>query len=201
MSSTVETATEVRPFHVDVPEEVLDDLRRRIQATRLPSKELVDDRSQGVQLVTIRELARYWTKDYDFGRIEARLNALPQFVTEIDGVDVHFSDARQAVRRGGTAVLAELAFEKLVDDAGREVPVFVSDDSISLQAGVSASSGKLSFAATAGPGSSTSSVGRSTRPGRMKVGGETRLTLSVGWAVPGGLLEVFVRATLMCGLH
>jgi Epoxide hydrolase N terminus len=62
----------------------------RIAATRWPSKELVDDRSQGVQLATIQELARYWTTDYDFGRVEARLNALPQFVTEIDGVDIHF---------------------------------------------------------------------------------------------------------------
>jgi hypothetical protein len=69
-------------------------LRRRIAATRLPSKELVEDRSQGVQLATIQELARYWTTEYDFGRIEARLNALPQFTTEIDGVDIHFIHVR-----------------------------------------------------------------------------------------------------------
>ncbi len=93
MAST-ETATEIRPFQVAVPDEALNDLRRRIEATRLPSKELVEDRSQGVQLATIRELARYWTTDYDFGRVEARLNALPQFVTEIDGVDVHFIHVR-----------------------------------------------------------------------------------------------------------
>ena len=69
-------------------------MRRRIEATRLPSKELVEDRSQGVQLATIQELARYWTTEYDFGRIEARLNALPQFTTEIDGVDIHFIHVR-----------------------------------------------------------------------------------------------------------
>jgi pimeloyl-ACP methyl ester carboxylesterase len=90
MSSTVETATEIRPFHVDIPQEALEDLRRRIEATRLPSKELVTDRSQGVQLATIQELARYWTTEYDWRKCEARLNALPQFTTEIDGVDVHF---------------------------------------------------------------------------------------------------------------
>src|ERR687888_1422998 len=94
MSSTVETAVEVRPFQVEIPEEKIADLRRRIEATRLPSKELVDDRSQGVQLATIQELARYWANDYDFGRIEARLNALPQFTTEIDGVEIHFIHVR-----------------------------------------------------------------------------------------------------------
>jgi pimeloyl-ACP methyl ester carboxylesterase len=90
MSSAVESATEIRPFSVDVPQEKLDDLRRRIEATRLPTKELVEDRSQGVQLATIQELARYWTAEYDWRKCEARLNALPQFTTEIDGVDVHF---------------------------------------------------------------------------------------------------------------
>jgi pimeloyl-ACP methyl ester carboxylesterase len=94
MSSTVETAAQTQPFHVEIPEERLDDLRRRIAATRWPSEELVDDRSQGVQLATIQELARYWANDYDFGRIEARLNALPQFTTEIDGVEIHFIHVR-----------------------------------------------------------------------------------------------------------
>jgi pimeloyl-ACP methyl ester carboxylesterase len=94
MSSTVETATEIRPFNIDVPEDRLEDLRRRIAATRWPSKELVPDRSQGVQLATIQELARYWANDYDFGRIEARLNALPQFITEIDGIEIHFIHVR-----------------------------------------------------------------------------------------------------------
>ena len=90
MSSTVETATEIQPFHFEIPEDQIDDLRRRIEATRLPSRELVEDRSQGVQLATIQELARYWATDYDWRKAEAKLNALPQFRTEIDGVDVHF---------------------------------------------------------------------------------------------------------------
>src|SRR5436190_13301177 len=90
MSTTVRTTAEIRSFHVDIPEEKIDDLRRRIEATRWPSKELVDDRSQGVQLATTRALARYWITEYDFGRLEARLNALPQFMTEIDGLDIHF---------------------------------------------------------------------------------------------------------------
>jgi pimeloyl-ACP methyl ester carboxylesterase len=90
----VGTETEIRPLSIDVPEDRRDDLRRRIVATRLPSKELVEDRSQGVQLATIQELAGYWTTDYDLGRVEARLNALPQFVTEIDGVDIHFIHVR-----------------------------------------------------------------------------------------------------------
>ena len=94
MSTTVGSATEIRPFQLDVPEEKLDDLRRRIEATRWPSKELVDDRSQGVQLATMRELARYWTTDYDWRACEARLNALPQFMTEIDGLDIHFIHVR-----------------------------------------------------------------------------------------------------------
>jgi len=90
MSSTVETATAVVPFHVEVPQEALDDLRRRIDATRWPSKELVQDRSQGVQLETLQALARYWATDYDWRKAEAKLNALPQFTTQIDGVDIHF---------------------------------------------------------------------------------------------------------------
>jgi pimeloyl-ACP methyl ester carboxylesterase len=90
MSTTVETTTEIRPFSVDVPQEQLDDLRRRIAATRWPSKELVEDRSQGVQLAALQELARYWATDYDWRKAEAKLNALPQFITEIDGVDIHF---------------------------------------------------------------------------------------------------------------
>ena len=77
-----------------MPEEAIADLRRRIAATRWPSKELVDDRSQGVQLATIQELARYWTTEYDWRACEAKLNALPQFKTEIDGVDIHFIHVR-----------------------------------------------------------------------------------------------------------
>jgi pimeloyl-ACP methyl ester carboxylesterase len=86
--------TAIRPFRVDVPDEALDDLRRRLAATRWPSKELVDDRSQGVQLATMGELCRYWAGDYDLRRVETRLNALPQFVTEIDGVDIHVVHVR-----------------------------------------------------------------------------------------------------------
>jgi pimeloyl-ACP methyl ester carboxylesterase len=94
MSSTVETATEIRPFQVEVPDEELAELRRRVAAVRWPSRELVADRSQGVQLATLQELARYWTSDYDWRRVEARLNALPQFTTTIDGVDIHFLHLR-----------------------------------------------------------------------------------------------------------
>ncbi len=83
-------ATAIRPFRVDVPETELADLRRRIAATRWPTRELVADRSQGVQSATLRELARYWTTEYDWRKCEARLNALPQFTTEIDGVEIHF---------------------------------------------------------------------------------------------------------------
>jgi pimeloyl-ACP methyl ester carboxylesterase len=82
--------TEIRTFRVDMPEEAVADLRRRIGATRWPTKELVADRSQGVQLATLQELARYWATDYDWRVCEAKLNALPQFKTEIDGVDIHF---------------------------------------------------------------------------------------------------------------
>ena len=90
MSSTVETAADIRPFHVEIAQEELTELRRRIVATRWPSKELVDDRSQGVQLETLRSLARYWATEHDWRTTEAKLNALQQFVTEIDGVDIHF---------------------------------------------------------------------------------------------------------------
>jgi len=89
-SAVTDPATEIRPFRVEVPEEAIADLHRRLATTRWPTVELVADRSQGVQLATIQELARYWTAEYDWRACEARLNALPQFVTEIDGVDVHF---------------------------------------------------------------------------------------------------------------
>jgi len=90
MNSSSTPETEIRPFRVDMPDEAIADLQRRIAATRWPSKELVADRSQGVQLATIQALARYWAADYDWRACEARLNALPQFTTEIDGVDIHF---------------------------------------------------------------------------------------------------------------
>jgi pimeloyl-ACP methyl ester carboxylesterase len=85
-----ETATDIRPFQVEVPQADLDDLRQRLAAIRWPSKELVADRSQGVQLATMQELTRYWATDHDWRKVEATLNALPQFMTEIDGVDIHF---------------------------------------------------------------------------------------------------------------
>jgi pimeloyl-ACP methyl ester carboxylesterase len=92
--SAAETGTDVRAFQVEIPEEKLAELRRRIEATRWPSQELVADRSQGVQLATLQALARYWTTEYDWRRCEARLNALPQFTTEIDGVEIHFIHVR-----------------------------------------------------------------------------------------------------------
>ena len=95
MSSTqVAAGTEIRPFTVEFAQHDLDDLRQRIEATRWPTKELVDDPSQGVQLATLKALADYWTGDYDFGRVAERLNAVPQFTTEIDGVEIHFIHVR-----------------------------------------------------------------------------------------------------------
>ncbi|MEG3635080.1 epoxide hydrolase family protein [Micromonospora palythoicola] len=85
---------DLRPFRLDTPEEALTDLRRRITATRWPTRELVGDRSQGVQLATVKELARYWTTEYDWRACEDRLNALPQYTTEIDGVPIHFVHVR-----------------------------------------------------------------------------------------------------------
>jgi pimeloyl-ACP methyl ester carboxylesterase len=88
--TTPAIATAIRPFRVHIPAEALNDLRERLTATRWPTKELVGDSAQGVQLATTKELVRYWSTEYDFGRLEARLNALPQFMTEIDGLDIHF---------------------------------------------------------------------------------------------------------------
>src|SRR4051795_3210924 len=84
----------IRPFHVSVPEAELEDLRARIAATRWPEKETVEDASQGVQLATLHALARYWETEYDWRKCEARLNAVPQFITEIDGLDIHFVHVR-----------------------------------------------------------------------------------------------------------
>src|SRR5215469_11850428 len=84
----------IRPFQVNVPETELTELRRRIKATRWPDRETVADASQGVQLATTQALARYWATDYDWRKVEARLNALPQFMTEIDGLDIHFIHVR-----------------------------------------------------------------------------------------------------------
>jgi pimeloyl-ACP methyl ester carboxylesterase len=90
MSTTVGTTVDVRPFQVEIPDEQLADLHRRIEAARWPSRELVEDRSQGIQLATLQALADYWSTDYDWRKAEERLNALPQFTTEIDGLDIHF---------------------------------------------------------------------------------------------------------------
>jgi pimeloyl-ACP methyl ester carboxylesterase len=98
MNAAVERVTRnhaaVRPFHVAVPEQDLTDLRRRIKATRFPEKEPVADLSQGVPLATVEKLARYWAAEYDWRKVEARLNAVPNFLTEIDGLDIHFIHVR-----------------------------------------------------------------------------------------------------------
>jgi len=93
-SDAVEGNSTIRPFRIDVPEEKLSDLRRRIAATQWPEKETVEDTSQGVQLRTMQSLARYWATDHDWRKVEAKLNALPQFITEIDGLDIHFFHVR-----------------------------------------------------------------------------------------------------------
>ncbi|WP_405669332.1 epoxide hydrolase [Streptomyces sp. NBC_01527] len=87
-------STAIRPFTFEFPEAELEDLRARIEATRFPEKETVEDQSQGTQLSTIQELARYWAKEYDWRKVEARLNSYPQFITEIDGLDIHFIHVR-----------------------------------------------------------------------------------------------------------
>lgn len=92
--ATASQGESIRPFHVNIPEEALADLRRRIEATRWPEKETVTDPSQGVQLATIQKLARYWATEYDWRKCEARLNALPNFITTIDGLDIHFIHIR-----------------------------------------------------------------------------------------------------------
>jgi pimeloyl-ACP methyl ester carboxylesterase len=95
MSATM-AGTEIRPFAVEIPEDKIDHLRRRIIETRWPSRELVPDSAQGVQSAMLQALARYWANDYDFGRLEDRLNGLPQFVTEIDGLEIHFIHVKSA---------------------------------------------------------------------------------------------------------
>src|SRR5687767_1897222 len=94
MTTATETASEIRPFHVEFTDDELDDLRRRIAATRWPEKETVADHSQGVPLATMQKLAHYWATEYDWRKVEARLNALPNFITEIDGLDIHFIHVR-----------------------------------------------------------------------------------------------------------
>jgi len=93
-TASKEDSTAIRPFHFHAPEAALVDLQRRLAATQWPDKEIVSDGSQGVQLATMKKLVRYWGTDYDWRKVEARLNALPQFITEIDGVDIHFIHVR-----------------------------------------------------------------------------------------------------------
>jgi hypothetical protein len=94
LTSSADGKEGIRPFRVAIPDREIAELRRRIAATRWPSRELVEDRSQGVQLATLRELVRYWSSEYDWRTCESRLAALPQFITEIDGVDIHFIHVR-----------------------------------------------------------------------------------------------------------
>ena len=94
VNPAVSDATAIRPFRIDVPESDLEDLRRRILATRLPERGTVADFTQGVPLATVQKLARYWGKEYGWRKVEARLNALPNFITEIDGLDIHFIHVR-----------------------------------------------------------------------------------------------------------
>src|SRR3954449_12662329 len=94
LTETTETRTEVRPFRIDVPEEELVDLRRRIAETRWPERETVADFSQGVPLATMQQLAHYWTTEYDWRKVEAKLNSYPQFITNIDGLDIQFLHVR-----------------------------------------------------------------------------------------------------------
>jgi len=94
LSTEAQTSEAIRPFRVNVPENKLVDLKRRILATQWPEQELVKDETQGVQFATMQALAKYWATDYDWRKVEARLNALPQFITTIDGVDIHFIHVR-----------------------------------------------------------------------------------------------------------
>ena len=93
-ADTLGAATAIRPFRIDIPQSALDDLRRRIAATQLPEKEPVGDFSQGVPLATIKQLKQYWETSYDWRRVEAKMNSYPQFITEIDGLDIHFIHVR-----------------------------------------------------------------------------------------------------------
>ena len=94
LNTNAQVSDAIRPFHINFPQSVLDDLRQRVLATNWPDKETVTDQSQGVQLATIQKLAKYWTTDYDWRKIETKLNALPQFITTIDGLDIHFIHVR-----------------------------------------------------------------------------------------------------------
>jgi pimeloyl-ACP methyl ester carboxylesterase len=94
LNANAQVSDAIRPFHINIPQTALDDLHQRVLATKWPERETVADASQGVQLGTMKKLADYWTKDYDWRKIEAKLNALPQFITTIDGLDIHFIHVR-----------------------------------------------------------------------------------------------------------
>ena len=94
MTEAAPGATAIRPFHIDIPDDALEDLRRRIADTNWPERETVPDQSQGVPLAMIQKLTRYWMTDYDWRKVEAKLNGLPQFITKIDGLDIHFIHVR-----------------------------------------------------------------------------------------------------------
>jgi pimeloyl-ACP methyl ester carboxylesterase len=94
LSIDAQTSEAIRPFHVNIPEKALSDLQQRVKATKWPDRETVKDQSQGVQLATMQALAKYWATEYNWRKVEARLNALPQFITTIDGVDIHFIHVR-----------------------------------------------------------------------------------------------------------
>jgi hypothetical protein len=130
MSVTTEAsgATAIHSFHVDISDEALEDLRRRVAAVRWPSRELVTDRSQGVQLATLQELTRYWASDYDWRRCEAKLHALPQFKTVIDGEEIHFIHVKSphdgALPPSRTRSAAALAPSRLHHVPGRDLSGF-----------------------------------------------------------------------------
>jgi hypothetical protein len=111
-----------RPFRIDVPEQDLVDLRRRLAATRWPDKETVADDSQGVPLAMVQELARYWQTDYDWRKVEARLNALPPFITEIDGVDIHFSHVRSKLPKVQSVIITHGLIRRYSDRAESSPP-------------------------------------------------------------------------------
>ena len=108
----------IRPFQVSIPEQEVAELRRRVATTRWPTRELVKDRSQGVQLAMLEELARYWATDYDWRKAEARLNAYPQFVTRIDGVEADLG-AKSAVSANGRPAPERIAGSQAAADALR----------------------------------------------------------------------------------
>jgi hypothetical protein len=119
MTAMSDATTEIRPFSVEIAQEQIDNLRRRIEATRWPTSELVQDASQGTQLAFLQELARYRAEDYDFGRLEERLNALPQYKTDIDGLDIHFIHVKSKNEDAlpiDSVLIVEFAKESLRDE-------------------------------------------------------------------------------------